>query len=133
MISLFVVVNYYGQIVEILPPYHVSKEELDAFYGDGNWRQIPSEIYKRLRYEPASWTVEVHTVEVYVGTDGDHQDEFIRGERPKDLLRNSIVTPSLLTAILNVKYVNSSDRAGIRAQWCKDIPADHVQLDHQMC
>ena len=94
--------------VEILPPYHVSKEELDAFYGDGNWRQIPSEIYKRLRYEPASWTVEVHTVEVYVGTDGDHQDEFIRGERPKDLLRNSIVTPSLLAAILNVKYVNSS-------------------------
>lgn len=94
--------------VEILPPYHVSKEELDAFYGDGNWRQIPSETYKRLRYEPASWTVEVHTVEVYVGTDGDHQDEFIRGERPKDLLRNSIVTPSLLAAILNVKYVNSS-------------------------
>lgn len=57
--------------VEILPPYHVSKEELDAFYGDGNWRQIPSETYKRLRYEPASWTVEVHTVEVYVGTDGE--------------------------------------------------------------
>lgn len=53
-------------------------------------------------------TVEVHTVHVYVGTDGDHQDEFLRGNRPKDLLRNSIVTPSLLASILNVKYVNSS-------------------------
>ena len=53
-------------------------------------------------------TVEIHTVEVYVGTDGDHQDEFLRGNRPKDLLRNSIVTPSLLASILNVKYVNSS-------------------------
>ena len=41
-------------------------------------------------------------------TVSDHQDEFIRGERPKDLLRNSIVTPALLAAILNVKYVNSS-------------------------
>ena len=53
---------------------------------------MPDETYKRLRHEPESWTVEVHTVEVYVGTDGEHQDEFLRGSRPKDLLRNSIVT-----------------------------------------
>ena len=93
---------------DILPPYSVSEEQLDAFYGKGNWRRMPDETYKRLRHEPESWTVEIHTVEVYVGTDGDHQDEFMHGERPKDLLRNSIVTPSLLASILNVKYVNSS-------------------------
>ena len=93
---------------EIIPPYSVSKEQLDAFYGEGNWRRMPDETYKRLRHEPESWTVEVHTVEVYVGTDGDHQDEFLRGNRPRDLLRNSIVTPSLLASILNVKYVNAS-------------------------
>ena len=93
---------------EIIPPYSVSKEQLDAFYGKSNWRRMPDETYKRLRHEPESWTVEIHTVEVYVGTDGDHQDEFLRGDRPKDLLRNSIVTPSLLASILNVKYVNSS-------------------------
>ena len=93
---------------EILPPYSVSEEQLDAFYGKNNWRRMPDETYKRLRHEPESWTVEIHTVEVYVGTDGDHQDEFLRGNRPKDLLRNSIVTPSLLASILNVKYVNSS-------------------------
>lgn len=93
---------------EILPPYHVSTEELDTFYGAGNWRRMKDETYKRLRHEPESWTVEVHTVEVYVGIGGDHQDEFLRGKRPKDLLRGSIVTPSLLASILNVKYVNSS-------------------------
>jgi hypothetical protein len=99
---------------EIIPPYSVSEEQLDEFYGKGNWHRMPDETYKRLRHEPESWTVEVHTVEVYVGTDGDHQDEFMRGNRPKDLLRNSIVTPSLLASILNVKYVNSSalDRIG---------------------
>ena len=32
----------------------------------------------------------------------------MRGKRPKVLLKNSIVTPSLLASILNVKYVNSS-------------------------
>ena len=93
---------------EILPAYSIPEDQLDAFYGKGNWRRLPDETYKRLRHEPESWTVEVHTVEVYVGTDGDHQDEFMRGVRPKDLLRNSIVTPSLLASILNVKYINSS-------------------------
>ena len=42
-----------------------------------------------------------------MGTDGGHQDEFLRGDRPKDLLRNSILTPSLGAAIMNAKYVNS--------------------------
>ncbi|MCD8019037.1 MAG: IS66 family transposase [Clostridiales bacterium] len=68
---------------------------------------MPVEECKRLRYEPASWTVEEHRTHVYVGTDGDHQDEFIRGDRPKDLLRNSILTPSLGAAIMNAKYVNA--------------------------
>ena len=90
---------------EIIPTHAVSEEELNAFFGEGNWKAMPSEKYKRLRYEPASWTVEVHTVEVYVGTGGDHQDEFLRGKRPKDLIRNSIVTPSLGAGILNGKYV----------------------------
>ena len=93
---------------ETIPPYRVTEEQLDAFYGKNNWRRMPDETYKRLRHEPESWTVELHTVEVYVGTDGDHQDEFLRGDRPKELLRNSIVTASLLASILNVKYVNSS-------------------------
>lgn len=101
-------INLKGFPEEIIPPYRITEEKLDVFYGEGNWRRMPDESYKRLRHEPESWTVEVHTVEVYVGTDGDHQDEFIRGDRPKELLRNSIVTPSLLSSILNVKYVNSS-------------------------
>lgn len=85
----------------------IPAEELDKMFGAGCWRELPPEEYKRLRYEPASWTAEVHTVHVYVGTDGDHQDEFIRGDRPADLLRNSILTPSLAAAIMNAKYVNS--------------------------
>ncbi len=93
---------------EIIPTHGVSEDMLDAFYGKGNWKRMPDETYKRLRHEPESWTVEVHTVEVYVGTDGYHQDEFVRGDRPKDIFPNSIVTPSLLASILNVKYVNSS-------------------------
>lgn len=86
--------------------HDISEEELNVAFGEGNWRRLPDEEYQRLRYEPASWTVERHIVEVYVGTDGEHQDEFLRGNRPADLIRNSIVTPSLMAAIYNVKYVN---------------------------
>ena len=52
---------------------------------------MPDETFKRLRHELESWTVEIHTAEVYVGTDGEHQDEFMRRKGPKELLRNSIV------------------------------------------
>lgn len=87
--------------------HDVPREKLDAIFGEGNWREMPAEEYKRLRYEPASWTVENHKVHVYIGTGGDRQDEFFRADRPTDLLRGSILTPSLGAAIMNAKYVNS--------------------------
>lgn len=105
---------------EVIPAYAVSEETLNAFYGKGNWKRMPDETYKRLRHEPESWTVEIHTVEVYVGTDGYHQDEFLRGDRPKDLFPNSIVTPSLLASILNVKYVNSSPLYRIEQEFIRN-------------
>ena len=105
---------------DIIPTHTVSREALDAFYGAGNWRQMPSETYKRLRHEPESWTVEVHTVDVFVGTDGEHQDEFMRGDRPKDLFRGSIATPSLLASILNVKYVNSAPLHRIEQEFSRN-------------
>ena len=85
----------------------LSDEQLDSFFGPGCWRRMKSDTYSRLRFNPASWTVERHSVDVAVGTTGDHQDEFMRGDRPKDLLRNSLATPSLVGAIMNAKYVNS--------------------------
>lgn len=105
---------------DIIPTHTVSKEDLNAFYGEGSWRQMPSETYKRLRHEPESWTVEVHTVDVFVGTDGEHQDEFIRGDRPKDLFRGSIATPSLVASILNVKYVNSAPLHRIEQEFSRN-------------
>ncbi len=97
--------------LEGLPEEEISHpltdEQLDAHYGSGNWRRLPDDTYARLRFTPASWTVERHSVAVAVGKGGDHQDEFLRGDRPRDLLRNSLVTPSLAAAIMNAKYVNS--------------------------
>jgi hypothetical protein len=85
----------------------LTDEKLDSFFGKGCWRRMPQEKYIRVRCQPAVYTVEDHFVDVAVGTDGDHQDEFLRGDRPKDLLRNSIVTPSLMAVIMNTKFVNA--------------------------
>lgn len=36
-----------------------------------------------------------------------NEDKIISAERPSEILKNSIVTPSLLAAVLNFKYVNA--------------------------
>ena len=118
---------------EAVPVHSVSVEQLDAFYGKGCWRRMPDEVYKRLRHEPESWTVEVHTVEVYVGTDGDHQDEFVR-ERPA-AQQHCDPVPACFHFECEVCefFCTPPCRAGIRAEWRKHFQTDHVELDHQVC
>ena len=89
-------------------PHDVSTEKLNALFGEGNYKSMPDEICWQLRFEPAKWIAEKHIIKVYVGTDGLHQDEFLRGDHPNTLYRGSIATPSLVAGIINSKYVNSS-------------------------
>lgn len=89
-------------------PHDVAKDKLNDTFGEGNWKSMPDEIFWQLRFEPAKWIAEKHIVKVYVGTDGLHQDEFLRGAHPKTLFRGSIATPSLEAAVINAKYVNSN-------------------------
>lgn len=83
--------------------HELSEEELTSRLGP-NWKRLPDEVYKRLAFHPATFEVEEHHVAVYAGMDGQ---TIIRGDRPVDLLRNSIATPSLEAAIINSKYVNA--------------------------
>jgi len=89
-------------------PHDVTEETLLDTFGKGNWRSMPDEIFWQLRFEPAKWIAEKHVIKVYVGTDGMHQDEFLRGDHPNTLFRGSIATPSLEAAIINAKYVNGN-------------------------
>ncbi|MCI5827844.1 MAG: IS66 family transposase [Lachnospiraceae bacterium] len=89
-------------------PHDVPEEKLNETFGEGNWKSMPDEVFWQLRFEPARWIAEKHVVKVYVGTDGLHQDEFLRGDHPVTLFRGSIATPSLEAAIINSKYVNSN-------------------------
>jgi len=83
--------------------HYLSVEILEQKLCDG-WKQLPDEVYKRLVYNPPKWVVEEHHVGVYAGKDNQ---TIIKGDRPVELLRNSILTPSLAAAIMNGKYVNA--------------------------
>jgi len=85
-------------IVHTLP-----EEKLQDVFGTDGWKQLPDEIYKRVRVQPAVYTVEEHHVAVYASKDNQ---TIIKADRPKNLLRNSLLTPSLAASIMNAKYVN---------------------------
>ena len=88
--------------VEVIS-HTLSEEKLQDVFGTDGWKQLPDEIYKRVRVQPAVYTVEEHHVAVYAGRDNQ---TIIKADRPKDLLRNSLLTPSLAASIMNAKYVN---------------------------
>ena len=88
--------------VEVIS-HTLSEEKLRDVFGTDGWKQLPGEIYKRVRVQPAVYTVEEHHVAVYAGRDNQ---TIIKADRPKDLLRNSLLTPSLAASIMNAKYVN---------------------------
>ena len=79
------------------------EEKLQEIFGSVGWKQLPDEVYKRVRVQPAVYTVEEHQVAVYAGKDNQ---TIVKADRPKELLRNSILTPSLAASIMNAKYVN---------------------------
>lgn len=83
--------------------HKLSEEQLEKIFGPNGFKQLPDEIYKRVKVEPAVYTVEEHHVEVYAGKDNQ---TIVKADRPKSLLRNSIATPSLVASIMNAKFVN---------------------------
>ena len=85
--------------------YHeLAEEKLNELFGAGAWKRLPDEVYKRLDFRPATYEVQEHHVAVYASNDNQ---TMVKADRPADLLRNSIVTPSLAAAIMNAKYTNS--------------------------
>ena len=71
--------------------HDIPEQELNEAFGEGNWKSMPDEIFWQLRFEPAKWTAEKHIIKVYVGTDGAHQDEFLRGDHPETMFREALL------------------------------------------
>ncbi len=79
-------------------------EQLAQHFSKG-YHELPEEIYKELKYVPASFRVLEHHIHIYAGNhDGDG---ILRAAAPDRLLSHSILTPELAAAVFNAKYVNA--------------------------
>lgn len=90
----------------VIPVEHkMTEEELIAEFGEGGWYQLEDEIYNRYRFTPMRVEIEEHHVGVYKSK---KDNRFKKADHPAYLLRNSLVSPSLLAGIWNAKYVNAA-------------------------
>lgn len=93
------------QNLPVFPVDHkMTEEELVAEFGEEGWYQLDDEIYRRYRFTPMKVEIEEHHVGVYKSKKDNH---FKKADHPAYLLRNSLVSPSLLAGIWNAKYVNA--------------------------
>ena len=84
--------------------HKMTEEELISEFGEDGWYQLEDEIYNRYRFTPMKVEIEEHHVGVYKSKKDKH---FKRANHPAYLLRNSLVSPTLLAGIWNAKYVNA--------------------------
>ena len=81
----------------------LSDEELAEQFPEG-YKELPVEIYKRLSVIPETYMVDEHHVHVYASKKNDGR--IVRAARPKDMFRNSIATPSLVSDVITSKFLN---------------------------
>ena len=84
--------------------HYMTEEELTAEFGEKGWKQLPDAISRCYRFVPAKVEVGEHHIGVYASKTDEH---MIKAPHPKNLLRGSLVSPSLAAAVINGKYVNA--------------------------
>ena len=82
--------------------HDLDDEELREKFPEG-YTALPDEVYKKLEVKPATFIVKEHHIAVYKGKNG----KIVKGEHPKEMLSNSIASPSLVAFIMNAKYTNA--------------------------
>lgn len=85
----------------IVIEHTLSEDALKDRFPEG-YDKLPDEIYRKLEMIPASFEVHEHHIAVYKGKNG----KLAKAEHPKEMLNNSIATPSLVAAVINAKYTN---------------------------
>lgn len=87
---------------------------------------VTTESYKYLKYIPAHFETEEHVVGVHSCVDSSC-GHMVRASKDPSLLRGSIATPSLVSAIMNAKYVNGMPLNRQEAEFARN----GVNLDRQ--
>ena len=84
--------------------HRLSDEKLAIKFPNA-YKELPQEVYKRLHIISETFIVDEHHVHVYASKNND--GTILKAPRPRNLFRNSIVTPALVASIINGKYTNA--------------------------
>ncbi len=124
-----------SRLVKRVEKHELTKEQLKEIFGENGWKRLPDEVYSRVKYQPAVKEVVEHHVAVYAAKRND-VDKIVRADRPVDLMRNSVATPSLVAAIMNAKYTNANPAVpncpGLRAERHDPGLGHHGQLGYPL-
>ena len=82
----------------------LSEEELGEYFGDEGYKELPPEIQYGYRFVPASLTILERRIHVY---SGKRSEKVIKAPHPKKLLRNSLATANIVSAVMTAKYANA--------------------------
>ena len=108
--------------------HHIPEAELEELF-PGGYERFPDEVHRTLSYHPATFEVLEHHVAVYHGKNGIIR----RAECPEELLKGSIVTPSLAAGIMNAKYVNAIPLYRLEKEFERQgIPIRRQNMAHWM-
>ena len=88
----------------VIETHELTEEQLKAAFGDDEYVRLPDYIYKKLEIIPTKMTVREHHVAVYKC---NKTGKIVKADRPYELFDKSIATPSLVSHILDSKYVNA--------------------------
>ena len=84
--------------------HEMNEEELKATFGHENYVRLPDDVYRKLEVIPAQYKVLEHHLAVYKC---NKNGKIVKTPHPKEMLNNSIATPSLVAGIMNAKYTNA--------------------------
>lgn len=79
------------------------EETLKQLFPDGYSELPTSDAKPLLEYTPAQFQQIIYRIHVYKGKDGT----IVRAPHPERLFNNSLATPSMVSATMNAKYINS--------------------------
>ena len=96
-----------SRLEETTPTKHIIPEyELNRIFPNG-YKELPPVETVHVEYQRARYLKHRDIICVYAGKDVNGDDVIVKADGEKNLLRNSILTPSLFGAVFEAKYVNA--------------------------
>ena len=96
-----------SKLEESTPTKHIIPEYILNQMSPNGYKELPPVETVHVEYQRARYLKHRDIICVYAGKDANGDDVIVKADGEKNLLRNSILTPSLFGSVFEAKYVNA--------------------------